>query len=98
MTHETIATGYVIGAVSLLVLGAVVLWFTGSHFYGEYLAWKAEQIITKSPEARRQRLMVKVSTPTQKNAGDMDDLWAELLATPRIPLQRDRSDWTGGAS
>lgn len=77
--------------IALMICGALIVLYPLYGPPSERQARRAEAIVTESPSARRQRLMVAVSTPG--NADCVGELVAELLATPRIPVQRD-----GGAS
>lgn len=85
------ATGFGLGLILgsagwLIILLAPVV----ADFRDERAARKAERIVAESPEQRRQRLMVAISTPA--NADSMDRLLDELLATPRVPQPRGAVD------
>lgn len=81
MTTETVATGWALiaGALLILVGAAIVAYVRSNH---------AERRATQADRVARIVRVSQAAVVTPADASGIDQLWLELLATPRIPAQR----------
>lgn len=86
MTAETVGAGWLLVGVVLIAAGFALVRVACSEW--------SERRANRAERRARQATIVRVSRAavvSPRDADGLDDLWLELLATPRIPTQRDGS-------